>query len=103
MSARLSDQRCLMPKTLTPKLPDMSDTQARAARAAAPLAFRRAGFKAWFGDLFDELVSGRHPGGILDQRRQPKRYCEAHGWGIVADYIGPAMSATPTGERNFNA
>ena len=63
MSARLSDQRCLMPKTLTPKLSDMSDTQARAARAAAPLAFRRAGFKAWFGDLFDELVSTRHPWG----------------------------------------
>jgi hypothetical protein len=42
-------------------------------------------------------------GGIPDQRRQPKRYCEAHGWGIVADYIGPAMSATPTGDRNFNA
>jgi hypothetical protein len=38
----------------------MSDTQARAARAAARLAFRRARFKAWFGDLFDELVSTRH-------------------------------------------
>jgi len=45
---------------LTPKLLDMSDTQARAARAAARLAFRRARFKAWFGDLFDELVSTRH-------------------------------------------
>jgi hypothetical protein len=63
MSARLPDQRYLMPKTLTPKLPDMSDTQARAARAAAPLTFHRAGFKAWFGDPFDELVSTRHPWG----------------------------------------
>jgi hypothetical protein len=65
MSARLSYQRCLIPTTLTPKLPDMSDTQARAARAAAPLAFRRARFKAWFGDLFDELVSTRHLWGEL--------------------------------------
>jgi hypothetical protein len=99
MSARLSDQRCLMPKTLTPKLPDMSDTQARAARAAAPLTFHRAGL-ATCSASWSRLVT---LGGIPDQRRRPRRSWEAHGWGIVADYIGPAMSATPTGDRNFNA
>jgi len=45
--------------TLTPKLPDMSDTQARAARRSS-VGFPRRTSKAWFGDLFDELVSTRH-------------------------------------------
>jgi hypothetical protein len=106
MSARLSDQRHLIPKTLTPKPPDMSDTHARAARAAAPLTFRRAGFKAWFGDLFDELVSTRHPWGIPDQRRQPRRYWEAHGWEIVAIYRARNVryaDRRPEFQRIFNA
>jgi Resolvase, N terminal domain len=36
---------------------------------------------------------------IPDQRRQAKRYCEEHGWEIVADHVEPGMSATDDRRR----
>ena len=38
---------------------------------------------------------------IPDQRRQAKRYCEAHGWEMVADYLEPGMSATDERRPEF--
>jgi site-specific DNA recombinase len=38
---------------------------------------------------------------IPDQRRQAKGYCTSHGWGIVADYVEPGVSATDDRRPEF--
>jgi site-specific DNA recombinase len=60
--------------------------------------------------LYLRVATGRQADSDLsipDQRRHAKRYCEAHGWEIVADYVEPGRSATddrrPEFQRLINA
>ena len=38
---------------------------------------------------------------IPDQRRQAKAYCASRGWEVVADYVGPGVSATDERRPEF--